>query len=199
MRYGEKWPQYAKEWNAMRINKSRTAEFEKIAADILEDKDLYLPIEEATAHDSLGKIGQGVPWYMIALLHLRESNRNFKTYLGNGQPLNRRTTIVPEGRGPFKTFFDGAMDALAIDGLSAVLDWRLEKVLYYQELFNGAGYHLRGLPSPYIWGGTNQQKPGKYVADHKFSATVVDKQPGCAPILATLARLDPSIEFIRET
>lgn len=189
MRYGLKWPQYAKQWDRMTINKSRVAEFHTMASKILTNKPRYEAIEART----------GVPWYHIGVLHMRESNCNFDTYLGNGQSLHRPTTIVPKGRGPFATFEDGAVDALKIDGLSSVKDWRLEKTLYYCETFNGAGYDAKGLPSPYVWGGTNIQKPGKYVSDGKFNPNVWDSQPGCAPILKVLSELDPSIQFIRES
>lgn len=187
MRYGAKWPEYAAQWDRMTINSP--AKFTRIASSILAHKQRYQAIENGT----------GVPWYMIGVLHMRESDCNFDTYLGNGQSLHRVTTIVPKGRGPFATFEAGAVDALKIDGLTAVQDWRLEKILYYCELFNGAGYNNRGLPSPYIWGGTNIQKPGKYTSDGHFDPNVWDPQPGCAPILASLAKLDPTIIFIRET
>lgn len=199
MRYGEKWPVYAKQWDAMKINASRKTEFMVLAKRLIVHKAEYVRIEEATAHDDLGAEGAGVPWYLIAVLHLRESDADFTTYLGNGESLSRVTKLVPKGRGPFRSFYDGAMDALRIDGLSSVLDWRLEKILYYCELFNGAGYHNRGLPSPYIWGGTNQQKKGKYIADGRFSSTVMDPQPGCAPILLAMSKLDDTITFTRET
>ncbi len=173
----------------MVIKPSRLAEFERYAAQLLAHKARYQAIEART----------GVPWHLIAILHLRESNANFDTYLGNGQSLHRRTTIVPRGRGPFASFEDGAVDALKIDGLTSVKDWRLEKELYYCEIFNGAGYDARGLPSPYVWGGTSVQRPGKYVSDGRFSSTTWDTQPGCAPILATMAKHDPSITFVRES
>lgn len=189
MRYGSKWPEYAKQWDRMKINSGRSAEFDKIAKFAIDHKDQYEAIEAKT----------GVPWYMIAALHRRESNADFSTYLGNGEPLNRVTRLVPKGRGPFKTFVDGAIDALRIDGLSSVKDWRLEKMLYYAELFNGAGYANRGLPSPYIWGGTNIQKPGKFVADGRFSPNTMDKQPGVAPMMQTIIATGHLIAPERET
>jgi lysozyme family protein len=189
MRYSSKWPVYAKQWDGMNVKAARKAEFDKIAKRLIAHKAEYQEIEKAT----------GVPWAMIAVLHLRESNADFKTYLGNGQSLGKRTTIVPKGRGPFKTFKDGAIDALKIDGLSAVKDWRLEKVLYHSELYNGAGYDMRGLPSPYIWGGTDRQRPGTYVADGTWNGRVMDTQPGVAPILQAMMEIDPSINFSRET
>lgn len=202
MRYAQKWPEYARQWNAMLIKPSREAEFIRTARKLLSHKDRYQAIERLTADDSAGKRGEGVPWVLTAILHERESSGNFDTYLGNGQSLARKTTIVPKGRGPFfgpDAFERGALDAFAIDGLSAVFDWRLEKMLYYTELFNGAGYHMKGLPSAYVWGGTNIQKPGKYVSDGVWDSTFMDTQPGTAPLLWTMARLDPTIEIIRES
>lgn len=189
MRYSSKWPEYAREWDAMVINSGRVHEFEGIANKILANKARYRTVEEMT----------GVKWYHVAVLHMRESDGNFDTYLGNGQSLHHVTTIVPRGRGPFPTFEAGADDALKLDGLSSVIDWRLEKILYYCEIFNGTGYDARGLPSPYLWGGTSIQKPGKYIRDGVFDRHAIDPQPGCAPILATLIKLDPSIQFVRET
>lgn len=188
MLYGRKWHEYADQWNRMRINSSRAGEFEKLAQSAFNHRQQYLVIEENT----------GVPWAMIACLHRRESDADFNTYLGNGDPLNRKTAHVPKGRGPFNSFEEGAIDALKFDHLASVKDWRLEKVLYYCELFNGAGYANRGLPSPYIWGGTNIQKPGKFVADGRWSSTAVDKQPGCAPMLWAIIQLDPSSNLQRE-
>ncbi len=189
MRYGIKWPEYAKQWDTMTIKPNRQAEFDRLAQFAIDNKARYEIIERKT----------GVPWELIAVIHRRESDADFHTYLGNGEPLNRRTRLVPRGRGPFASFEDGAIDALRLDGLSNVIDWRLEKMLYYCEIFNGAGYNNRGLPSPYVWGGTNIQRPGKYVADGQWSSSTWDGQPGCAPILATIAKLDPSVKFIRET
>ena len=191
MRYSAIWPQYAKWWDQMKIKPGRVAEFEQMARYAIDHKGIYQTIEAKT----------GVPWAMIAVLHRRESNANFNTYLGNGQPLIHRTTIVPKGRGPFlgaTAFIDGAVDALKIDGLADVKDWRpVEKQLFWITGFNGWGYGLK--PSPYVWGGTNIQKPGKYVRDHVFDPRVWDTQPGAAPLLATIARLDPTVQFVRET
>ncbi len=187
--YGQKWPQIAKQWDAMKINADRTAEFDRLAQFAIDHKARYQAIEHQTS----------VPWPMIAVLHRRESDADFTTYLGNGEPLNRVTKLVPKGRGPFASFEEGAIDALHIDGLSSVKDWRLEKALWYCEKYNGMGYEKRGLPSPYVWGGTNIQRPGKFVADGKFDPNVMDKQPGCAPMFYAICKLDHSVHFIRET
>jgi lysozyme family protein len=80
-----------------------------------------------------------------------------------------------------------------------VLDWRLEKILFYSEALNGAGYSNRGVPSPYIWSFTNQYVRGKYDYDGHYNSGLVDPQPGCAAMLATIAKLDKTITFVRET
>lgn len=207
MIYGRKWHEYAKQWDTMIINTSRRSEAERAAQYAVDNSSIYLQVERET----------GVPWPMVACDHRRESDRQdkfgnptFQTYLGNGQPLWQKTMIVPIGRGPFcgkgapyhemvKAFIEGAKDAYHIDKIDAVKDWRLEKILYYCELFNGAGYDARGLPSPYLWGGTNIQKPGKFIADHKFSANAMDKQLGVVPILYMIARIDKTVQYERET
>jgi lysozyme family protein len=187
VRYGLKWPEYQKQWDRMKINPSRQAEFDRIAAKLVGLKDKYLSIEEKT----------GVPWYMIAVIHMREADNDFTKGLAQGDPWNRRSRNKPIC-GPFSSFEESAIWALKHDGLSSMTDWRLEKQLYHNEVFNGPGYDMRGLPSPYVWGGTNIQKPGKYVADGKFRSDAWDRQPGVAPILASMAKLDPSIKFTRE-
>jgi hypothetical protein len=46
------------------------------------------------------------------------------------------------------------------------------------------GYANKGLPSPYIWSGTDQYEKGKYTSDGKYDpAEAVDEQLGCAGIL----------------
>ncbi len=186
MLYGRKWHEYAPQWDAMKIKAvivNTTAA--RFAVDHRGD---YARIEQAT----------GVPWAMIACIHRRESDGDFTTYLGNGDPLRRKTVNEPRGRGPFESFFSGAIDALQYDHLNRVTDWRLEKVLYYLEAFNGAGYDVRGKPSPYLWAGTNNYTKGKFVADGRYSANAIDRQPGCAAILKLIMDMDESVAFMRE-
>jgi lysozyme family protein len=189
MRYATKWPVYGHQWDSMAIRPTRVNEFTNDARFAIEHKARYVAVEATT----------GVPWAMIACIHRRESDSNFSAWLGNGDPINRKSYHVPAGYGPFSTWEAGAVVALKIDGLTSVHDWTLEKELFYQELFNGAGYGERGLPSPYIWGGTNIQRAGKYVADGQWDGSAWDSQPGCAAILWMIAKLDPTVVFVRET
>lgn len=187
-KYGAMWPVYARQWDRMVVKGSRLDDVDRVAHEILTNKARYVAVEEKT----------GVPYPLIAALHMRESDLDFTTYLGNGDPLDRKTRHVPKGRGPFATWEEGAIDALKYDGLSSVFDWRIEKQLYMAEKFNGWGYAKKGLPSPYLWGGTNIQRVGKFTGDGRFSSVTWDKQLGVAPVLARLAVLDSSIQITRE-
>lgn len=142
--------------------------------------------EEVTpAYRAVG-IKAGMPWYMVALIHMRESSFNFKTYLHNGDPLRDKagnptpTTHVPAGR-LFFTWEDAANDALSMKsraGLSP-LPGSVAAECYYFERYNGMGYRHRGTPSPYLWSGTSIYKSGKFTSDGKYDANAVDKQIGC--------------------
>ena len=165
-------------WDNCRISADNGPRFKAVADRILLYKTRYQAVEKTT----------GVPWWFIGVVHYRESNLNFDTYLGNGQALNKKTTIVPKGRGPFTTWEEGAIDALTNCAPYAAKnkDWTIGASLELLEKYNGLGYFNKGIPSPYIWAGTNQYAQGKYIADGKFSATAVDKQLGCAGILKFL-------------
>ncbi len=65
------------------------------------------------------------------------------------------------------------------------------------EQYNGLGYANRGIPSPYIWSGTDQYKSGKYVRDGVFDPNAVDTQLGCAGLLLAMMSLDASIAIGR--
>ena len=153
-----------------------------IANKIIANRSIYLPI----AHF----FSCPIQWFHIGCLHQMESGCDFTTYLGNGQPLNRKTTIVPVGRGPFNTFEAGAIDAIRQSGLNDVTDWGVGNTLYVLESFNGYGYsNFKGINSPYIFSGSNQYISGYYIADHVYSKTEVSQQIGIALILQKLISL----------
>jgi len=100
---------------------------------------------------------------------------------------------------PIDGFIAGALDALHLDGLDQVAKtaegWSLPRFAYESELWNGFGYRLRSIPSPYVFGGTTVQQPGKFIRDHAFSPTMMDPQLGTIAIVEKLFELDPSLKF----
>lgn len=135
----------------------------------------------------------GCPLAMVPLIHCQESGSDlgvFKTYLGNGQPINQKTTIVPKGRGPFPSWEAGAIDALLYDGIDKIKDWSLEKMLYEMEGFNGYGYRGKGINSPYIWNFTSHYSKGRYVKDGVYDPNVVSANIGCFALYKMLVDAD---------
>jgi len=151
---------------------------------------------------------QPVPWWVIAVIAEREYGGppHWDRQLGQGDPLNKKSTHVPKGRGPFLSQPDDvtpghdawtrcAVDALVnCDPFAAKnADWSVGGVLTLLESFNGMGYAMRNVPSAYVWSGTDQYISGKFVKDHVYRKNVVDIQEGCAPILVAMAAIDPSV------
>jgi len=139
----------------------------------------------------------GVPWAVIAVIHEREASQDWHSQLGQGDPLDRVSTHVPKGRGPFGTWEDGAVDALVNCAPYAARnkDWSVGGTLAKLEEYNGLGYAARGMPSPYIWSGTDQYRSGKFVRDGVFNPDAVDRQAGCAALLKAMMSIDPTITF----
>lgn len=149
---------------------------------MISNKQRYLNI----AH----KFQNPIKWFHIGLIHELECSQNFNCYLGNGQPFNRKTTIVPKGRGAFSSFEAGAIDAIRYEGLDKEKDWSVGNFLYIAEGFNGYGYSkYKGINSPYIWSGTDKYISGRYIADSVYSKTTVSQQIGIAPLLRRLIEL----------
>ena len=175
----------AKRWANAKL--TRAVEANNIALHLFKAKARYQTVEAKT----------GVPWPAVAVIHERESSQNFNTQLGQGDPLNRVSVHVPAGRGPFKTWEDGAYDALVLCApfLAHRRDWSLGAALTALETYNGIGYAAKGAPSPYLWAGTDQYRSGKYVKDGVYDPNKVDQQMGCAALLKALMALDPTITF----
>lgn len=169
--------QNAKRWADMHISAEMGPAFEKVSNRLIasDAKARYQAVEKTT----------GVPWWFIAVVHEREASQNWNTQLGQGDPLNKKSTHVPKGRGPFTTWEDGAVDALVncAPFASKNKDWSPGGALAMLEKYNGLGYANKGLPSPYVWAGTDQYSKGKYVADGRFEPNAVDHQLGCAGLL----------------
>ena len=181
--YRSMWPIYARYWDTMHLTQENAPKVIAACKKIVSRKDVYKLAEKST----------GVPWPMIGCLHMRESSANFSTQLAQGDPLNRVSIHVPKGRGPFTTWEAGAYDALVVlKGYNRIIDWCLEKILYYCEAYNGWGYwrYHNMMPSPYVWGASTIQRPGKYIADGQWSSTAWDTQIGCAIMLRVIAQME---------
>lgn len=166
-----------KRWDIMHVSEAKGPSFASVA------NRLTAPVAKAR-YQAVEKL-TGVPWWFIAVVHEREASQNFNTQLGQGDPLNRKSTHVPKGRGPFKTWEEGAVDALVNCPPFAAKnkDWSVGGSLAMLEKYNGLGYFNKGIPSPYVWAGTDQYISGKYVADGVFSPSTVDTQLGVAGLL----------------
>jgi len=166
---------------------TRGPEFIPVAKRLVAAKQRYLTVSERT----------GIPWPFIAVTHQRESSQNWSRSLAQGDPFDQVSTHVPAGRGPFNSWEEAAYDALVNCGPYAARnkDWSIGGLLTLLERYNGVGYVNRGLPSPYLWSGTDQYKSGKYVRDGVFDPEAVDKQLGCAGLIMAMMQLDPTIKF----
>jgi lysozyme family protein len=137
----------------------------------------------------------GVPWWFIAVVHERECSQDWRGSLAQGDPWDRVSVHVPAGRGPFNSWEEAAIDALANCAPFAARnkDWSIGGALTKLEEYNGLGYAARGRPSPYIWSGTDQYVSGKYVRDGVYDPDAFDGQLGCAGLLMAMMALDPTI------
>lgn len=117
--------------------------------------------------------------YILGAIHFKEASCNFKGVLHNGEKIvgtNKKTTIVPKGRGPFATWSDAAVDAIGIESsrwknlLNGSRD--IGDILHALERYNGTGYITgagKAENSPYLWACSNiNDDKGKYVSDGKF-------------------------------
>jgi len=183
-------------WKSAKIMRSG---FDKVAAKAEANKSRYIDIVHRCVERESNMPDEA--WVFIAVIHERESDMDFTTHLGQGDPLNRRTVHVPAGRGPFTgldAFEQGAVDALIDCAPYAALsnkDWSISGMLTYLERYNGLGYATRGIASPYLWAGTNQYSKGKYVRDGVFDPNAVDKQLGCSGLILAIDTLDEGINF----
>lgn len=180
----------AQRWRAAKV--IRTG-FDSVAKRLMQAKSHYQTVSRMT----------GVPWWAIAVIHEREASQKWNTQLGQGDPLDKVSTHVPKGRGPFTgpdAWEKGAVDALVNcpPYASKWKDWSAGGTLTLLEQYNGLGYANKGLPSPYIWSGTDQYVSGKYVRDGVFDPNAVDRQLGCAGLLMAMRKIDPAIRFADE-
>jgi lysozyme family protein len=179
---------YAKLWGSIAVKSGKddtnATYFAKL---IIKGESKYREVEAAT----------GWPWFFVGAIHMRESGCDFKGVLHNGEKIigtQRKTKLVPKGRGPFKTWAAAAIDAIQMKiGLYAGRVWCPALMGYVSEGFNGWGYTGKGVNSPYDWAGSNHEQTGKYVADHVWDKNFDDPQIGTMTVLKRLSELRPDV------
>lgn len=202
-------------WDQMTLHPDKVASFDSTAKRLVVP-DAKQRFQAVTSRLQLAGY-QPVPWFAIAVIAEREyggpqpdgkgGSKGWDKQLGQGDPLNEVSKHDPAGRGPFldhpgdnnvnNAWLRCALDALTNCAPHAALwhDWTPGGTLTLLEEYNGLGYAVRGVPSAYVWSGTDQYTSGKFVADHVYRASAVDIQEGCAPILKRMQLLDKSISF----
>lgn len=186
---------YRRMFTACEIDQGYEESVASSVRTVLRGEDRYRIVENRT----------GVPWWIVGVIHFKESSCNFDGILHNGQrgiigeyamKHNVKSTIVPKGVGPFRTWEDAAVHALAESNR-----WRkiaaggrdIGEILYAMERFNGQGYLSKTSEagaenSPYLWARSNiNDGSGKYVRDHVFDPNApTNKTTGAAVILKEL-------------
>lgn len=197
----------AQRWHDMHLRANRIHEFDATAARLWAP-DAKARYEGVTAALISGG-HQPVPAWFVAIVSEREYGGppRWDRQLGQGDHLNQKSIHDPKNRGPFldhpgDTIGNDAWTRCCLDALiecgpyaAKWTDWTIGGVLTLFEEYNGLGYANMGVPSAYVWSGSDQYVSGKYIADHVYRASAVDVQEGCAPILSRMMAIDPSIQF----
>jgi lysozyme family protein len=172
-------------WQAAKVWPSLIPLLDGVSHRLVQWKVRYQAVEAKT----------GVPWAVVAVIHERESSQSWSASLAQGDPWNRVSIHVPRGRGPFPTWEAAAEDALVVCPPHAARwdDWTIAGALTLLEQYNGLGYCLHGIASPYIWASTDQYTHGKYIADGHFDPQAIDHQMGCAALLQRMSIIDSTI------
>src|SRR5690348_5019656 len=133
---------------------------------------------------------------MLAAIDYRESGANPTRAIGQGDPWDRVSVHVPKGYGPFSSKVDADVFYLRLLDLDEpAYPWTWSFACFECEGWNGFGYRSHGVRSPYLWGATNHQQRGKYVADGRWSSTQWDEQIGVVAIMTRMADLNPALSI----
>jgi lysozyme family protein len=171
--------EYEKDFWQAKLRPDVVATLDKIVERIIGAKDRFEVVARQTH----------CPWYIIAVLSHREGNLSFAVYLGNGDPWKLVTTHAPAGRGPFSSWEDGAVDAIKFFQLDGTDNLPLGQLLQRMEGFNGFGYRVYGIFSPYLWSSTDLYTKGKYISERNFDPNVIDAQIGIVGLLRRMHEL----------
>ncbi|MFM6088423.1 MAG: peptidoglycan-binding protein [Dolichospermum sp.] len=177
--------EYEQLYKNCQIKPDKLSQVDTIVNRLMDNRSSYTKVERLT----------GVPWFIVAVIHQLESNGNFNTHLHNGEPLSRKTTLVPKNRPPGNppfTWPGSAIDALTFDGLNNWTDWSIAGSCFKLELYNGLGYRKfhPEVKSPYLWSFSNHYVKGKYTEkivngkpESFFDKNLVSQQCGSVVLL----------------
>ena len=191
------------------MNEKLRKDYEKLWATIIvkHNDRLEIIIKRILAKKSqyqAVELSSGVPWYVVACIHYMEASLDFKRQIHNGQRWDRKTTLVPKGKGPWRTWHESAVDAMKklnedmLEELGEFFQWDIPSICYAFEDHNGWGYrnYHKQVKSPYLWSFSNHYKSGKYVADGRWSGSAVSKQLGTMVIIVKLKKsMEPVVEI----
>ena len=170
---------YEQDWRSMRVLADWSSRVAAAARRVVDHRARYMAVAETLS----------IPWQIIGCIHLLEGGGDFATCLHNGERIigtGAKTRLVPAGRGPFETWEEAAVDALA--DFPAIRT--IGEALRALENFNGKGYLSQRKRSPYLWSGSNHGiGVGKYVADGMYDPMAVSNQVGAACILWGIAAI----------
>lgn len=176
---------YKQLWNTMTIRPEWKKTVDAIAKKIVANQGRY----------AAAVAGTNVPWWFIAVVHAMECSLRFDQHIHNGDPLTARTVRVPRGHPPTGSppfsWEVSARDSITYEKLDKVTDWSLTSILFHWHRYNGINneYKRRGIPTPYLWSGSQHYRKGKYVKDGVFDSEAVSAQAGAAVILRALVDL----------
>lgn len=130
----------------------------------------------------------GVPWQIIASIHSLECAFDMNRQILNGQKWDRKTTISPKNKGPFKNWQESTICAFEMHNYKLCADEiSIESVLRFLEKWNGWGYANKGLNSPYLWALSNHgEGVGKFIKDGIYDPKAESKQLGAALLIKEL-------------
>jgi lysozyme family protein len=163
---------YENLWATMQPLQGMTSQIRYAAKRVLNGKERYEKVA-------------GIPWQVVGLLHLMESNCNFTRQFLNGERWDQKTTLVPVGLGPWLSWEEAA--TFAFNRRSKPAKWGIGEIGQYLEKWNGLGYASRGKHSPYLWSFSNHGLySGKYTSDGKYNPNAISAQVGAMVVLKEL-------------
>jgi lysozyme family protein len=200
-------------WGAMHLKAARISVFHETALRLSEAsaKARYQGVtDRLTELAATDPAINPVPWWFVAIVSEREYGGppHWDRQLGQGDFLGAKSINVPQGMGPYldhPSDVTPGFDAWTRCCTDTLINtppfaakwtvWSIGGALTLFEEYNGLGYAERGVPSAYVWSGTDQYIAGKFVADHVYNPKYIDVQEGCAGILSMMMLVDKSIQI----